>query len=254
MCIDRCLGLFGVCLAMYVYVYAPTPAYHRCLTRFVHNSTPHHQPHTSNEPHGLASWGESNPLTDYNHYYERLINRLKAKYPDWKVRCVAGVLACVVLHCLSVHGSASGLPPMSKCQNGNPSRPPVHPHNNRGCGWWRARSTTTRATSRPCRSGGGATWRAPSSGPSSWRTPMLVRVLAVDFCCVDRWGVIRSGERTELHHQGFIHPPTNTYKPKTNRRLTGHKTTNSGAPHLRAAHLRALGVRARLHEGARLPQ
>jgi hypothetical protein len=40
----------------------------------------------SNEPHGLASWGESNPLTDYNHYYERLINRLAAKYPDWKVR------------------------------------------------------------------------------------------------------------------------------------------------------------------------
>lgn len=43
-------------------------------------------PQNSNEPHGLASWGESNPLTDYNHYYERLINRLKAKYPDWKVR------------------------------------------------------------------------------------------------------------------------------------------------------------------------
>lgn len=37
-----------------------------------------------NEPHGLASWGESSPLTDYNHYYERLINRLARKFPDWK--------------------------------------------------------------------------------------------------------------------------------------------------------------------------
>ena len=38
-----------------------------------------------NEPHGLASWGESHPLTDYNAYYERLINRLAARYPNWKV-------------------------------------------------------------------------------------------------------------------------------------------------------------------------
>ena len=48
-------------------------------------SPPPSSPSYRNEPHGLASWGESSPLTDYNHYYERLINRLAFKYPDWKV-------------------------------------------------------------------------------------------------------------------------------------------------------------------------
>lgn len=39
-----------------------------------------------NEPHGIASWGESNPATDFNKFAERCINRMHAKYPDWKVR------------------------------------------------------------------------------------------------------------------------------------------------------------------------
>lgn len=76
-------------------LYPPTPAPPLCALRCIYicarpglslpSLTWIHTP-TRNEPHGLASWGESNPLTDYNHYYERLINRLKAKYPDWKVR------------------------------------------------------------------------------------------------------------------------------------------------------------------------
>ncbi len=95
-----------------------------------------------NEPHGLASWGESHPLTDYNAYYERLINRLAARYPNWKVGSFLLFL----------------LPP---------THPPTHSNpTNRACGWLKAPSTTTKATNPLCRSGGAATWRARRNGLS----------------------------------------------------------------------------------------
>lgn len=36
-----------------------------------------------NEPHGDASWGDSNPKTDFNHYAERTIVRLHQEHPGW---------------------------------------------------------------------------------------------------------------------------------------------------------------------------
>ncbi len=119
---------------------------------------------------------------------------------------------------------------------------PNHPNNTRACGWWRARSTTTRGTSRPCPSGGGATWRAPSSGPSSSRarTPVSCLGLAIGP---------RSTHTppTTTHHRRHS-PPIPSPQPPQN--------TNeySGPPRLRPAHLWALGLRARLHARAGLPQ
>lgn len=36
-----------------------------------------------NEPHGDASWGDSNPKTDFNHYAERTIVQLNQAHPEW---------------------------------------------------------------------------------------------------------------------------------------------------------------------------
>jgi len=36
-----------------------------------------------NEPHSLASWGNSNSSTDFNHFAERAIDYLSSSFPTW---------------------------------------------------------------------------------------------------------------------------------------------------------------------------
>lgn len=94
-----------------------------------HPESNNHPTINRNEPHGLASWGESNPLTDYNHYYERLVNRLAAKYPDWKVRLhdfMDFVVLCMC--CMHIHTHLSIHSPLHPSPTPDPTTNPfTHP-------------------------------------------------------------------------------------------------------------------------------
>jgi hypothetical protein len=125
-----------------------------------------------NEPHGIASWGESNPATDFNKFAERCINRMHAKYPDWKVthstaqqhREEEGGEGEVdwIMSRPSV-GYRRLSPSLLSSKSSNDMRVLLWAADplfcrcmvKRACGWWRVCSTTPRTTPSPSTPCGG---------------------------------------------------------------------------------------------------